>query len=124
MEAVVAAPAASGDFARQWAAAIGAGSDRSAVVSLTRLTDRLAGALDADPFEAHAGCEVGAALVGIRLGSAETIDGTVECLSGLGEALGLEPSVQEDRLPDLIGAVVTGYAAAVQACAQDEGPEG
>ncbi len=123
MDATAAAPAASADFARRWAGAIGAETDASAVLSLERLTDRLAGALAADPFEARAGCEVGAALVGIRLGSADTIDGTVDCLSDLGEVLGVRRSVQDERLPDLIGAVVTGYAAAVQACADDEAPE-
>lgn len=83
---------------------------------LTRLTDRLAGALVAEPFFPAAGREVGAALFGSHLNDPETIGVCVACLAELPDALDVDADLARARMSELIGAVVTGYSAALGAC--------
>lgn len=112
-------------FARAWAAAAapppGRGPDPAAAVALlVRLTDRLGEALLAEPFHPSAGHEIGAALVGAGLTAPEVIGRTAEHLTGLPAALDADVDEVRDRVPALIGAVITGHAAARQACEREE----
>jgi PAS domain S-box-containing protein len=114
-------------FAANWAAALhGAGAPAADVAaterSLTRLVDRLARALTADPFRPETGHEVGAELFGIQTDGAagEPLGATVACLVGLPDALGLAPRTAAERMPLLLGALVTGYTAALRACTLED----
>jgi PAS domain S-box-containing protein len=114
-------------FAVRWAAALhGAGPPRPDVAAtervLARLVDRLAHALTADPFRPEAGYEVGAELFGIAAGgvTGEPLGATVTCLAGLPDHLGLEPRAAAERMPLLLGALVTGYTAALRACTLED----
>jgi PAS domain S-box-containing protein len=83
---------------------------------LTQLTERLADALVAEPFYPAAGREVGAALFGSHLNDPEVIGVSVAFLAELPDALGLAPDAARPRMAELLGAVVTGYSAALGAC--------
>jgi PAS domain S-box-containing protein len=117
-----------GTFAAAWAAALHgpagrAGDDVAATErQLTRLVERLASALVADPFVPDAGHEVGAELFGVhapRL-AAEPLGTSVACLAGLPDALGIRSAETGRRLPLLLGALVSGYTAALRACTMDD----
>jgi PAS domain S-box-containing protein len=111
-------------FAARWAVALhGDGAPAAAVAAtervLARLVERLAAALTADPFRPGAGHEVGAELVGV-VAAGEPLGATVTCLAGLPDALGIDPRVAGERMPLLLGEVVTGYTAALRACTLEE----
>jgi PAS domain S-box-containing protein len=111
-------------FAASWAAALhGDGATAPEVETteraLARLVDRLAQALTADPFRPETGHEVGAELFGIHA-TGEPLGATVACLLRLPEAAGIDPGTAAERLPLLLGALVTGYTAALKACTLEE----
>ena len=113
-----------GGFAASWATALhGAGAVPADVETtervLTRLVDRLAHALSADPFRPETGHEVGAELFGIHA-TGEPLGATVACLLRLPEAVGVDPGTAAERLPSLLGALVTGYTAALKACTLED----
>jgi len=113
-----------GGFAASWATALhGAGAPAADVETtervLTRLVDRLADALTADPFRPETGHEVGAELFGIHA-AGEPLGATVACLLRLPDAVGVDPATAAERLPSLLGALVTGYTAALKACTLED----
>jgi PAS domain S-box-containing protein len=111
-------------FAERWALAIlGAGASPKDVVAtarvLNRHVDRLADALTGDPFRPGAGHEVGAELFGVHA-PVEPLGATVTCLLDLPGALGIPPTTVVGRMPLLVGALVTGYTAALKACTLED----
>ncbi|WP_091652329.1 putative bifunctional diguanylate cyclase/phosphodiesterase [Micromonospora pallida] len=83
-------------------------------VFLQGLTDRLAAALRAEPFDPRAGHQVGADLVTAHVASAEGLGRTIEIIQlRLLPDLGLVDDV-EDRLARLLATVATGYARALR----------
>jgi PAS domain S-box-containing protein len=114
-------------FAARWAAALHAeaGSDESppdvagTQRLLGRFVDRLADALLGEPFRPSAGHEVGAELFGARVGT-DRFGATVACLASLPDALGFDRRVTAERMPVLLGALVSGYTSALRACTLEE----
>jgi PAS domain S-box-containing protein len=111
-------------FAARWAVALlgdGASATELAATErfLSRLVDRLAHALVDEPFRPEAGHEVGAELFGIHA-TDEPLGSTVTCLLGLPEVLGVDPRAAGERMPLLLGALVTGYTAALKACTLED----
>ncbi|MFI7605061.1 putative bifunctional diguanylate cyclase/phosphodiesterase [Micromonospora sp. NPDC049366] len=88
---------------------------------LQRLTDQLAGALRAEPFDLRPGHRVGAELVANHIASAEGLGRTVEVVQlRLVRDLGLVADEVEDRMARLLAAVATGYARALRDRTLDE----
>ncbi|NBE83819.1 putative bifunctional diguanylate cyclase/phosphodiesterase [Micromonospora rubida] len=88
---------------------------------LQRLTDRLAEALVAEPFDLRVGHQVGAELVESHIASAEGLGRTIEVAQlRLLRDLGLAGEDVENRLARLLATVATGYARALRACTLDE----
>jgi PAS domain S-box-containing protein len=116
-------------FAAAWAAALhgtAPGSPDDVAVTerrLTGLVERLAAALTATTFVPGAGREVGAELFGVHtphLPGTEPLGVSVAVLGGLPDALGIPAGVAAPRLPALLGALVTGYTAALRACTLED----
>lgn len=114
-------------FAARWAAALysEASADGSPpdVVGIERLlsrfVERLSDALLGEPFRPGAGHEVGAELFGAHVGT-DRFGATVGCLASLPDALGVDPRVARERMPVLLGALVSGYTSALRACTLEE----
>ncbi|MER6591866.1 bifunctional diguanylate cyclase/phosphodiesterase [Micromonospora purpureochromogenes] len=88
---------------------------------LQRLTERLAGALRAEPFDPRVGHQVGAELVAAHIASAEGLGRTVEVIQlRLIRDLGLVADDVEDRMARLLATVATGYARALRDRTLDE----
>ncbi|MEV0003764.1 bifunctional diguanylate cyclase/phosphodiesterase [Micromonospora sp. NPDC050980] len=88
---------------------------------LQRLTDRLAQALRADPFDLRIGQQVGAELVQSHIASAEGLGRTVEVIQlRLVRDLDLVVDDVEDRMARLLATVATGYARALRDRTLDE----
>ncbi|MGW1057950.1 putative bifunctional diguanylate cyclase/phosphodiesterase [Micromonospora sp. NBC_01412] len=88
---------------------------------LQRLTDRLAEALVAEPFDRRVGYQVGAELVESHIASAEGLGRTIEVVQlRLLRDLRLVGEDVEDRLARLLATVATGYARALRARTLDE----
>ncbi|MCX4470935.1 bifunctional diguanylate cyclase/phosphodiesterase [Micromonospora sp. NBC_01655] len=88
---------------------------------LQRLTDRLAEALVAEPFDLRVGHQVGAELVEAHIASAEGLGRTIEVVQlRLLRDLGLVGEDIEDRLARLLATVATGYARALRDRTLDE----
>jgi PAS domain S-box-containing protein len=62
---------------------------------------------------------VGAELFGARVGT-DRFGATVACLATLPDALDTDPRVAADRMALLLGALVSGYTAALRACTLEE----
>ena len=124
-------------FAARWTAALrpegspdGAPADVTGTERLLlRFVDRLADALLGDPFQPGVGHEVGAELFGAHVG-ADPFGATVACLASLPDALvpqpdgrevaPIDPRVAAERMPLLLGALVSGYTSALRACTLEE----
>ncbi|WP_231394745.1 bifunctional diguanylate cyclase/phosphodiesterase [Micromonospora sp. CNB394] len=88
---------------------------------LQRLTDRLAQALRAEPFDLRIGQQVGAELVQAHIASAEGLGRTVEVIQlRLVRDLDLVVDDVEDRMARLLATVATGYARALRDRTLDE----
>ncbi|WP_176732066.1 putative bifunctional diguanylate cyclase/phosphodiesterase [Micromonospora rhizosphaerae] len=88
---------------------------------LQRLTERLAVALRAEPFDLRIGQQVGAELVAAHIASAEGLGRTIEVIQlRLVRDLGLVADDVEDRMARLLAAVATGYARALRDRTLDE----
>ncbi|MFF5172013.1 putative bifunctional diguanylate cyclase/phosphodiesterase [Micromonospora sp. NPDC000089] len=88
---------------------------------LQRLTERLAGALLAEPFDHRVGLQVGAELVAAHIASAEGLGRTVEVIQlRLVRDLGLVADDVTDRMARLLATVTTGYARALRDRTLDE----
>ncbi|MGK5741962.1 putative bifunctional diguanylate cyclase/phosphodiesterase [Micromonospora sp. URMC 103] len=88
---------------------------------LQRLTDELAAALLAEPFDLRPGHRVGTELVANHIASAEGLGRTVEVVQlRLVRDLGLVADDVEDRMARLLAAVATGYARALRDRTLDE----
>ncbi|MFI7523634.1 putative bifunctional diguanylate cyclase/phosphodiesterase [Micromonospora globbae] len=88
---------------------------------LQRLTDQLADALLAEPFDLRPGHRVGTELVANHIASAEGLGRTVEVLQlRLIRDLGLVGDDVEDRMARLLAAIATGYARALRDRTLDE----
>ncbi|SBV30464.1 diguanylate cyclase/phosphodiesterase [Micromonospora krabiensis] len=115
-----------GTFARAWAKAVSGTSylpmpQAQLEALLQRLTDQLAGALQAEPFDLRPGHRVGAELVANHIASAEGLGRTVEVVQlRLVRDLGLVADDVEDRMARLLAAVATGYARALRDRTLDE----
>jgi len=124
--ATVAAPARPGAFARAWAKAVSGTSflpmtQAQLEALLQRLTDQLADALLAEPFDLRPGHRVGTELVANHIASAEGLGRTVEVLQlRLIRDLGLVGDDVEDRMARLLAAIATGYARALRDRTLDE----
>ncbi|MEU4567172.1 bifunctional diguanylate cyclase/phosphodiesterase [Micromonospora sp. NPDC023956] len=82
---------------------------------LQLLTDRLADALRAEPFDPRIGHQVGIDLVAAHIASAEGLGRTVEIIQlRLLSDLGLVADDAADRLARLLATVATGYARALR----------
>ncbi|SCG46658.1 diguanylate cyclase/phosphodiesterase [Micromonospora humi] len=115
-----------GVFARAWAKAVSGTSYLPMTQAqleevLQRLTDRLAQALRADPFDLRIGQQVGAELVQSHIASAEGLGRTVEVIQlRLVRDLDLVVDDVEDRMARLLATVATGYARALRDRTLDE----
>ncbi|MBU8856247.1 bifunctional diguanylate cyclase/phosphodiesterase [Micromonospora sp. WMMB482] len=115
-----------GVFARAWAKAVSGTSYLPMTQSqleemLQRLTDRLAQALRAEPFDLRIGQQVGAELVQAHIASAEGLGRTVEVIQlRLVRDLDLVVDDVEDRMARLLATVATGYARALRDRTLDE----
>ncbi|WP_408630631.1 putative bifunctional diguanylate cyclase/phosphodiesterase [Micromonospora echinaurantiaca] len=115
-----------GTFARAWAKAVSGTSylpmTQDQLESLLqRLTEQLATALCAEPFDLRVGHRVGAELVAAHIASAEGLGRTVEVVQlRLVRDLGLVADDVEDRMARLLAAVATGYARALRDRTLDE----
>ncbi|MET8906946.1 bifunctional diguanylate cyclase/phosphodiesterase [Micromonospora sp. NPDC004551] len=88
---------------------------------LQRLTERLALALRADPFDLRIGQQVGAELVQSHIASAEGLGRTIEVIQlRLVRDLDLAVDDVEDRMARLLATVATGYARALRDRTLDE----
>ena len=122
----MAAPARPGAFARAWAKAVSGTSflpmtQAQLEALLQRLTDQLADALLAEPFDLRPGHRVGTELVANHIASAEGLGRTVEVLQlRLIRDLGLVGDDVEDRMARLLAAIATGYARALRDRTLDE----
>ncbi|MGC1210671.1 MAG: bifunctional diguanylate cyclase/phosphodiesterase [Micromonospora sp.] len=88
---------------------------------LQRLTERLAVALQAEPFDLRIGQQVGAQLVAAHIASAEGLGRTIEVIQlRLVRDLGLVADDVEDRMARLLATVATGYARALRDRTLDE----
>ncbi|MFI5832814.1 putative bifunctional diguanylate cyclase/phosphodiesterase [Micromonospora sp. NPDC051300] len=88
---------------------------------LQRLTDRLAQAMRADPFDLRIGQQVGAELVQSHIASAEGLGRTVEVIQlRLVRDLDLVVDDVDDRMARLLATVTTGYARALRDRTLDE----
>ncbi|MEU3456471.1 bifunctional diguanylate cyclase/phosphodiesterase [Micromonospora sp. NPDC006766] len=88
---------------------------------LQRLTDRLAVAIRAEPFDLRVGQQVGAELVQAHIASAEGLGRTIEVIQlRLLRDLGLVADDVEDRMARLLATVATGYARALRDRTLDE----
>ncbi|XTZ18350.1 putative bifunctional diguanylate cyclase/phosphodiesterase [Micromonospora echinospora] len=109
-----------GSFARAWARAVSGTSylpitQEQLEVFLQGLTDRLADAMRAEPFDPRVGHQVGIELVAAHIASAEGLGRTVEIIQlRLLHDLGLVADDAEDRLARLLATVATGYARALR----------
>ena len=115
-----------GVFARAWAKAVSGTSYLPMTQSqleeiLQRLTDRLAQAIRAEPFDLRIGQQVGAELVQAHIASAEGLGRTVEVIQlRLVRDLDLVVDDVEDRMARLLATVATGYARALRDRTLDE----
>ncbi|SCL37674.1 diguanylate cyclase/phosphodiesterase [Micromonospora rhizosphaerae] len=115
-----------GTFARAWAKAVSGTSylpmtQAQLEALLQRLTERLAVALRAEPFDLRIGQQVGAELVAAHIASAEGLGRTIEVIQlRLVRDLGLVADDVEDRMARLLAAVATGYARALRDRTLDE----
>ncbi|TYB37023.1 bifunctional diguanylate cyclase/phosphodiesterase [Micromonospora sp. AP08] len=115
-----------GAFARAWAKAVSGTSylpmtQAQLEALLQRLTERLALALRADPFDLRIGQQVGAELVQAHIASAEGLGRTIEVIQlRLVRDLDLAVDDVEDRMARLLGTVATGYARALRDRTLDE----
>ncbi|MEH0821090.1 MULTISPECIES: putative bifunctional diguanylate cyclase/phosphodiesterase [unclassified Micromonospora] len=115
-----------GTFARAWAKAVSGTSylpmtQAQLELLLQQLTERLAGALRAEPFDPRVGHQVGAELVAAHIASAEGLGRTVEVIQlRLIRDLGLVADDVEDRMARLLATVATGYARALRDRTLDE----
>ena len=113
-------------FARAWAKAVSGTSYLPMTQSqleeiLQRLTDRLAQAMRAEPFDLRIGQQVGAELVQAHIASAEGLGRTVEVIQlRLVRDLDLVVDDVEDRMARLLATVATGYARALRDRTLDE----
>ncbi|WP_319458804.1 bifunctional diguanylate cyclase/phosphodiesterase [Micromonospora sp. RTP1Z1] len=88
---------------------------------LQRLTERLAVAIQAEPFDLRIGQQVGAELVAAHIASAEGLGRTIEVIQlRLVRDLGLVADDVEDRMARLLATVATGYARALRDRTLDE----
>ncbi|MEU8262893.1 bifunctional diguanylate cyclase/phosphodiesterase [Micromonospora sp. NPDC048999] len=88
---------------------------------LQRLTERLAVAIRAEPFDLRVGQQVGAELVQAHIASAEGLGRTIEVIQlRLLRDLGLVADDVEDRMARLLATVATGYARALRDRTLDE----
>ncbi|MGC4896900.1 putative bifunctional diguanylate cyclase/phosphodiesterase [Micromonospora sp. DT31] len=88
---------------------------------LQRLTDRLAQALCAEPFDLRIGQQVGTELVRAHIASAEGLGRTIEVIKlRLVRDLDLAVDDVEDRMARLLATVATGYARALRDRTLDE----
>ncbi|MGW5667612.1 putative bifunctional diguanylate cyclase/phosphodiesterase [Micromonospora sp. NPDC003776] len=88
---------------------------------LQRLTERLAVAIQSEPFDLRIGQQVGAELVQAHIASAEGLGRTVEVIQlRLVRDLGLVADDVEDRMARLLATVATGYARALRDRTLDE----
>ncbi|WP_406046173.1 bifunctional diguanylate cyclase/phosphodiesterase [Micromonospora sp. NBC_00898] len=88
---------------------------------LQRLTERLAVAIRAEPFDLRIGQQVGAELVAAHIASAEGLGRTIEVIQlRLVRDLGLVADDVEDRMARLLATVATGYARALRDRTLDE----
>ncbi|GAB3150492.1 hypothetical protein GCM10027290_38150 [Micromonospora sonneratiae] len=115
-----------GAFARAWAKAV---TDTSYLPMtqaqleefLRNLTERLAYALHAEPFDPRIGHKVGTELVVNHIASAEGLGRTIEVIHlRLLRDLGLSGEDVEDRLARLLATIATGYARALRDRTLDE----
>ncbi|MEV1330068.1 bifunctional diguanylate cyclase/phosphodiesterase [Micromonospora costi] len=124
--AAVQARSRPGTFARAWAKAVSGTSflpmtQEQLEALLQRLTDDLAAALLAEPFDLRPGHRVGTELVANHIASAEGLGRTVEVVQlRLVRDLGLVADDVEDRMARLLAAVATGYARALRDRTLDE----
>ncbi|MFC0504429.1 putative bifunctional diguanylate cyclase/phosphodiesterase [Micromonospora costi] len=124
--AAVQARSRPGTFARAWAKAVSGTSflpmtQEQLEALLQRLTDDLAAALLAEPFDLRPGHRVGTELVAHHIASAEGLGRTVEVVQlRLVRDLGLVADDVEDRMARLLAAVATGYARALRDRTLDE----
>lgn len=115
-----------GVFARAWAKAVSGTSylpmtQAQLEEMLQRLTERLAQAMRADPFDLRIGQQVGAELVQSHIASAEGLGRTVEVIQlRLVRDLDLDVDDVEDRMSRLLATVATGYARALRDRTLDE----
>ncbi|MBO4141339.1 bifunctional diguanylate cyclase/phosphodiesterase [Micromonospora tulbaghiae] len=115
-----------GAFARAWAKAVSGTSylpmaQAQLEEMLQRLTERLAQALRAEPFDLRIGQQVGAELVQAHIASAEGLGRTVEVIQlRLVRDLDLVVDDVEDRMARLLATVATGYARALRDRTLDE----
>ena len=115
-----------GSFARAWAKAVSGTSylpmtQAQLEALLQRLTERLAVALQAEPFDLRIGQQVGAELVAAHIASAEGLGRTIEVIQlRLVRDLGLVADDVEDRMARLLATVATGYARALRDRTLDE----
>ncbi|XXG10644.1 bifunctional diguanylate cyclase/phosphodiesterase [Micromonospora sp. SH-82] len=88
---------------------------------LGRLTERLAAALVAEPFDVRPGARVGADLVAAHICAPEGLGRSVEVVAlRLLRDLGMETADAETRLARLVGAMATGFAHALRDRTLDE----
>ncbi|MFD0742636.1 putative bifunctional diguanylate cyclase/phosphodiesterase [Phytohabitans flavus] len=113
-------------FARAWAKAVTGTSYLPVTPAqleefLEGLTIRLVEALYAEPFSLRRGYQIGAALVGAHIASAEGLGRTIEVIElHLLRDLGLAGDNLRDRMARLLGCVAIGYTRALRDRTLDE----